>query len=306
MKRIAASLLWVALAWSGQDAATFRADVQLINVAFTARTGGLAADLTKDDLEVLEDGVPQKIEFFARSADLPLTLGLIVDASGSQEKFVKRHRRDIRTFLKSALTKQDRSFLVGFGNHVRLVQDLTDDADRLIDNLERYEEKPSEFPRLGPQVRRELGTAFYDAMYHSISQKLNGAERGRHALIMFSDGEDNSSAHHLLEVIEAAQQSDTVIFAVHYAEKRDNPIARNAYGKSVMARLAWDTGGAYMEATEDLKGAFKQIGDQLRSSYEIAYRSPATERDGQFRKIQIRAKARLEVRIRHRTGYFLR
>lgn len=303
MKRIAASLLLAFLGgWAGaaQDA-TFRTDIQLINVAFTARQ-----ELAKDDIEILEDGLKQKIEFFAKSADLPLTLGLIVDASGSQEKFVKRHRRDIRTFLRAVLTPRDRVFLVGFGNHVRLVQDLTADADLMIDNLERYEDKPSEFPRLGPAIARELGTAFYDSMFHSIRQKLESVERGRRALIMFSDGEDNSSAHHLLDVIEAAQATDTVIFAVHYAEKRDRPIARNLYGKSVMARLAAETGGAYFEATDDLKAAFRQIGDQMRSSYELAYRSPNTERDGLFRKIQIRAQGRPEVRIRHRTGYYLR
>lgn len=303
MKLIAVSL--AAFFLCAQDA-SFRADIQLINVAFTARQGSVAVDLAKDEIEILEDGAPQKIEFFAKSADLPLTLGLIVDASGSQEKFFKRHRRDIRTFLRTVVTPRDRAFLVGFGNHVRLVQDLTADGDLLVDNLERYEDKPSEFPRLGPAIARELGTAFYDSLYHSIEQRLRPVDRGRRALIMFSDGEDNSSAHHLLDVIEAAQSTDTVIFAVHYAEKRDRPIARNLYGKSVMARLASDTGGAYLEATDDLKTAFKQIGDQLRASYELAYRSPNTERDGLFRKIQIRAKGRPDVKVRHRTGYYLR
>ena len=104
----------------GQTA--FRADVHLINVGFSVRDspGKFITNLTQDDFEVLEDGVPQKIAFFARSVDVPLTLGLVVDISGSQGSFLKPHEKDLRTFLRAALTPKDRAFLMCFGNHLRL------------------------------------------------------------------------------------------------------------------------------------------------------------------------------------------
>ena len=101
--------------------------VNLVNVAFSARDarGALVENLTKDDVEVLEDAVPQKISFFAKSTDVPLTLGLIVDASGSQDHFSKQHEQDLEVFLKEVLGPKDRAFLVTFGNHIRLVSDFS-------------------------------------------------------------------------------------------------------------------------------------------------------------------------------------
>ena len=110
-----------------EPSTTLKVDVNLVNVTFTSRDtqGTLAAGLTQDDFEVFEDGIPQKISFFARSANVPLTLGLILDASGSQEHFVKAHRSHLETFLHEVLGPQDHAFLVCFGNHLRLVSDLS-------------------------------------------------------------------------------------------------------------------------------------------------------------------------------------
>src|SRR4029077_5774242 len=101
----------------------FRVDVELINVGFSVRdaSGRLVTNLTQNDIEVVEDGVPQKIAFFARSVDVPLNLGLVVDISGSQGAFVKHHHKDRKTFLTQVLTPQDRAFLVCFASHARLV-----------------------------------------------------------------------------------------------------------------------------------------------------------------------------------------
>ena len=108
-------------------AQNFRSDVHLVNVGFSVRdsTGKLNPNLTQDDFEVLEDGVPQKISFFARSLDVPLNLGLIVDISGSQAAFIKSHQRDLRMFLDEVLRTNDRAFLVDFANHPRLVVNYT-------------------------------------------------------------------------------------------------------------------------------------------------------------------------------------
>jgi VWFA-related protein len=109
---------------------SFRVDVHLVNVGFSVRDaqGKLVTGLHQEDFEVFEDGAPQTIAFFAASADVPLNLGLVVDVSGSQESFVKPHRKDLETFLKTTLGSQDRAFLVCFGNRIRLVQDYSSSA----------------------------------------------------------------------------------------------------------------------------------------------------------------------------------
>jgi Ca-activated chloride channel family protein len=164
-----------------QDSPRIQVDVNLVNLAFTVRDphGTLAAGLSRDDFEVLEDGVPQQVSFFARSQDVPLTLGLIADVSGSQEHFIKQHHHHLDEFLREVLGPRDRAFLVCFGNHLRLVSDFTPSSVPLMDSLNQFEHDRRHFPELGPQENRELGTAFYDALYYAVTEKLTGAEDGR-------------------------------------------------------------------------------------------------------------------------------
>jgi Ca-activated chloride channel family protein len=265
----------------------------------------LVPNLDRDDFEVFEDGVPQKISFFARTTDLPLSLGLIVDASGSQEHFVKQHHRDLEKFLKNTLTPRDRAFLVCFGNHLRLVSDYSIDAKELVDALNHFDKHGgSGLPELAPDSR-ELGTAFYDALFYPISERLAGIDQGSKALIVFSDGEDNSSSHHMLDAIEAAQSADVRIFALRYTETKHGRLnARNKYGISVMARLAHETGGADFDAREkDLATHFKEIGDDLRASYGLAYHSTNAGRETSFHNIVVKAK-QPGLTVRAKTGYF--
>jgi Ca-activated chloride channel family protein len=177
----------------GQTA--FRADVHLIDVGFSVRDGQgkLVTSLTQDDFEVLEDGVPQKIAFFARSVDVPLTLGLVVDMSGSQGSFLKPHEKDLKTFLHTALAAQDRAFLLCFGNHLRLVADFSPPDRDLAEALAGFTRAKdvSVYPELGPKEIRTAGTAFYDAIYYASVQMLAHTDGGRRALVIFSDGEDN-------------------------------------------------------------------------------------------------------------------
>jgi Ca-activated chloride channel homolog len=286
-----------------------RVDVNLVNVAFTVRghSGELVNDLTKEDLEVFEDAVPQSIAFFARSADVPLTLGLVVDFSGSQEHFLKQHHKDLQTFLAEVLGPRDRAFLVCFGNYLRLVSDFSPAGDSLVDALRRYEQGKRNFPEIGPSEDRELGTAFYDAIYYSITEKLARAGSDRRAVLVFSDGEDNSSSHNMMEAIEAAQAADVMVFALRYTEYGNKgETARNRYGTGVMARVARETGGVHYDAEKtDLSTTFRQIGEELRSSYELAYHASNPAKDGTFRKIAVRAK-RAGLSVRSKTGYFAR
>ena len=286
-------------------------DVSLVNVGFSVRDdkGNLVTNLTQDDFEITEDGVPQKISFFARSTDVPLTLGLIMDVSGSQQSFVKPHHNDLQAFLKTVLQPQDRAFLVCFGNNLRLMSDYSNSARDLVDALKEFEKGKNieDFPTLGPREHRVLGTAFYDAIFHSSTQMMQNVERGRRALIIFSDGEDNSSAHHMMDAIEAAQANDVLLFTIRYTEVRNGRLnARNKYGMSVMERIARETGGADFDGQgKGLLDGFRQIGEQLRSSFELAYHTSNPAGDKTFHKIAIKPK-QPGLTVRAKTGYYAR
>jgi Ca-activated chloride channel family protein len=304
--------LSVALALSFGSANTpqspIRVDVNLVNVAFTARDakGALIGTLTKDNVELYEDAVPQTIEFFAKSTDLPLTLALIMDVSGSQSHFEKKHHKDLEVFLKEVLGPRDRAFMVCFGNHLRLVSDYTNSAEDILFNFQEFDKGKKHFPEIGPQEERELGTAFYDSIYYSVTEKLSQAG-GRQAILMFSDGEDNSSAHNMMQAIEAAQSANVLFYAIRYTDSKHGELnARNKYGISVMDRVAKETGGAHIDAQRtDPHTYFREIAEELRTSYELAYYPTNKTKDDTFRKIVIKPKLD-GVRIRAKTGYFSR
>jgi Ca-activated chloride channel family protein len=285
-----------------------RVNVKLVNVAFSARDarGALVNSLSKDDVEVFEDAVPQKISFFAHSVDVPLTLGLIVDFSGSQDHFSKQHQHDLEVFLKDVLGPKDRAFLICFGNHLRLVSDFSQSGPEIMDRLKVYQHSDKHFPELGPKQERELGTAFYDSIYYSVSEKL-ASESGRRALLVFSDGEDNSSSHDMMTAIEAAQAANVLVYTIRYTEKKHGDLtARNQYGIRVMDRIAKETGGDAIDAeTTDPKTYFQQIAEELRTSYELAYYPTNPLPDDTFRKIVIRSK-QPGLTVRSKTGYFSR
>jgi Ca-activated chloride channel homolog len=281
--------------------------VDLVNVAFTARDakGTLAENLTRGDVELFEDAVPQKIEFFSRSTDLPLTLALIMDVSGSQEHFEKKHEKDLEVFLQEVLGPKDRAFMVCFGNHLRLVSDYTNSPQEILSSFHDFDKSKRHFSEIGPQEDRDLGTAFYDSIYYSVTEKL-AQSGGRQAILMFSDGEDNSSSQNMMAAIEAAQGANVIVYAIRYTEpnKHGELNARNKYGISVMDRIAKETGGAHIDAqATDPHTYFRQIAEELRTSYEVGYYPTNKAKDDTFRKIRIKPNDE-SVKIRSKTGYF--
>jgi Ca-activated chloride channel family protein len=257
-------------------------------------------------VEVFEDAIPQKISFFSRSVDLPLTLGLIVDFSDSQQHFYKQHSHDLEIFLKEVLGPKDRAFLICFGNHLRLASDFSQSGPEILERLRRFDHGDRDFPEIGPLEERELGTAFYDSIYYSVVEKL-AKENGRRALLMFSDGEDNSSSHDMMTTIEAAQAANVPIFAIRYTETNHGKLtARNQYGIRVMDRIAKETGGRHFDAKAiNPHVYFREIADELRTSYEVAYYPSRPIKDDTFRKIVIRPRKE-DLVIRTKTGYFAR
>src|SRR5215475_8966641 len=303
---ILALLFCLFVASTGQE--PIRVKVRLVNVAFSARDsrGALVQNLTKDDVEVFEDAVPQQISFFAHSVDVPLTLGLVLDFSGSQNQFSKQHERDLQVFLKDVLGPKDRAFLVCFGNHIRLVSDLSQSGALMTQHLDAYRHDDEHFPELGPKESRDLGTAFYDSIFYSVTERLAG-ESGRRALLIFSDGEDNSSSHDMMTTIEAAQSANVLVYTIRYTQQEHGKLtARNKYGIRVMDRIAKETGSRHIAAeATDPQTYFRQIAEELRSSYERAYYPSNPVADDTFRKITIRSRLP-DVAIRSRTGYFSR
>jgi len=294
---------------AAQEATPIRAHVNLVNISFVARDarGALIDMLKQEDVEVLEDSVPQKISVFAKSMDVPLTLGLIVDVSGSQEHFSKKHEKDLEVFLKRVLGPKDRVFLLCFGNHLRLVSDFTQSGSEVIERLKEYEKRTERFPEIGPKEDRDLGTAFYDSIYYSVQEKLRN-EAGRRALLIFSDGEDNSSSNDMMTTIEAAQAENVLVYTIRYTDpgKHGELTARNKYGIKVMDRIAKDTGGAHIDAKAmDPKEYFQQIADELRTSYTLAYYPTNPMKDDIFRRIIVRP-TQGGIKIRTKSGYFAR
>ena len=198
---------------------------------------------------------PKRSLFFAPASDVPLTLGLWVDFSTSQEHFIKPHHHDLESFLKSALTARDRAFLVGFAKQSRLRSDYSTSAAERRSSLEAYEKAKDRFryPLFGPpELRTDCGNT------------------------SFSDGDDISSAHTETEVIEAAQANDVVLFAISYTEPQEGRLtARNKNGISVMRRIAAESGGAGFDAREKgLPEHFKEIAEQVHYSLRTRVSHP--------------------------------
>jgi Ca-activated chloride channel homolog len=203
----------------------------------------------------------------------------------------------------------DDAFLVCFGNHLRLMSDHSKSPKDLVDALRAFERGKNleDFPELGPVEHRVLGTAFYDAIFYSSTQMMQNVDRGRRALVIFSDGEDNSSSHHMLDAIEAAQTNDVLLFTIRYTEMRSGRLnARNKYGMSVMERIARETGGTDFDGQGNgLVDGFRRIDEQLRSSYELAYHTSNPPGDRTFHKIVIKPKLP-GLTVRAKTGYYAR
>ena len=300
---------WMVVPSRAQDARAIHSSVNLVSVAFTARdqSGRLLDSLSADQISIFEDGAEQKIAHFAKSADVPLTLGLIVDASGSQDRFSKQHENDIQVFLKNVLGPKDRAFLLCFGNHLRLVSDFTQSGPQMMERLKQYEKKSDRFPEIGPREDRDLGTAFYDSIFYSVDEKLATAD-GRRAILIFSDGEDNSSSHDMMTTIEAAQAANVLVYTIRYTEtaKHGELTARNKYGIRVMDRLARETGARNVDAKQTEPAEyFRKIAEELRTMYEIGYYPLNPMQDQSFRKIVLRPKAE-GIAIRAKSGYFAR
>lgn len=302
-------LCWLALPVCGQKP-DFRVETHLVTLTFIVRDerGNLVPNLAQQDFTVYEDGVAQKLSFFSRESNIPLNLGLVVDASSSQDKFIHQHLHDIQMFLTNVLEPQDSVFALCFGDHLRIAADFTSSPAAVAEGIERYNKSYASAAEVEPDETRSGGSAVYDAIYAGVTEKLAAGPARRKALILFTDGEENSSAHDEIDAIAAAQDHDTLLYAIRYTApgKHGKLTADNRHGATALHHMTEQTGGADFDALHsDLAEDFAEIGAELRSLYSIGYYSTNKRHDDTFRKVVVETRTPGLV-VRAKSGYYAR
>ena len=298
---------------SGQ---TLKVNVNVVGVFFNVKDkhGALIPNQTKDDFEVFEDGKPQTIKYFTAESNLPLTLGIMIDTSGSQIRVLDMEKEVGGAFLRQVLTPKDEAYVIDFDVESELIQDYTSDVHRLQAALNKVKINSgvssggSGIPGLGQgpvPVHNAPGTVLYDAVYLSAHDML-AKEVGRKAMILLTDGEDEGSKLKIRDAIEAAQKADAIVYVLLCADRGGYYSMGMSYsGEGEMRKLTEATGGRVINVGnkfDKLKEAFDQISAELRSQYNIGYTSTNTVLDGSYRKLEIKSKQ--GYKIQTRAGYY--
>ncbi|MBI2682962.1 MAG: VWA domain-containing protein [Acidobacteriales bacterium] len=291
-----------------------RTQVSLVNLYFNVKDkrGGLVPGLTKDDFEIYEDGVKQDIKFFSAETDLPLTLGLLMDTSGSMSGVLPLEKEVAGIFLRDFLREnKDLAFVINFDVNVELQADKTSSVRELRKALEKLRiNEGGGGARSIPGVQGPLptslsgarGTALFDGVYLA-GREILAREVGRKAMILFTDGVDNGSKTRLSEAVTAAQKSDSICYVLLITDSFY--YGRSGYsGDRDMKKLSEETGGHVFDAGtrgRDLKSALDQISSELRSQYTLAYTSTNPRKDGSYRRLEVKTKA---GKVQARRGYY--
>ena len=298
-----------------QSVATFKLEVNLVNLFFTVKDkdGNLVPHLTKNDCGVSEDKVPQTIKNFVAETNQPLTLGILLDTSGSQQRVLPLEQQAGSRFLEQVLRPKDEAFLLGFDVNVDLLQDFTSSARLLSHAMDKAEintaggNGAAGVPGLGggpvPTIGDPKGTLLYDSVYLASNEKLN-QETGRKAMIILTDGEDQGSRTKINDAIAAAQRSNAIIYVILIADT--GFYGDFGYsGYSAAKKMAEETGGRVINVGNNgrkLEAAFQQIQDELRTQYVASYTPTNAKLDGTFRHIAVECGAGRKVQVRK--GYF--
>ncbi len=298
---------------SQQPTETLKVNVNVVQLFFNVKDkhGALIPNLTKNDFDIAEDGTPQTVKYFTAESNLPLTIGMMIDASGSQRNVIDMEKEVGGAFLRQILTDKDESFVISFDITVDLLQDFTRDVHRLQAALNKakvnVDYSSGGIPGMGggpvPQRGNSPGTLLYDAVYLSAHDMLS-KEVGRKAMILLTDGQDEGSRLKLQDAIEASQKADAIVYVLLCAD-------RGFYGgfgysgESEMRKLTEQTGGRVINVGnkfDKLRDAFDQIAAELRSQYNIGYTPTNTKLDGSYRKLEIKNKQ--NYKIQSRAGYY--
>ena len=275
--------------------AAISVDVAVVSVLASVRDkrGGLVANLEKNDFTVLEDGKAQPIKYFNRETDLPLTIGLLVDVSRSQENLIGIERNAATQFFSKVLRKKDEAFLISFGEESELLQDYTSSVKLLEEGLNQLRVSGGVgglHPGPVPTASQPRGTVLYDAAYLAASEKLRG-EVGRKVIVLITDGVDQGSKLTRSRAIEAAQKSDAVIYSIFYQDPSAyGPFGGGGGGEGELRKMSEETGGRVfkVDRRHPLEEAFQELKDEMRSQYAIGYTPNNDTKDGSYRHLEIR------------------
>src|SRR5437868_4832781 len=298
-----------------QSVDTLKVNVDVVQLFFNVKDkrDALIPSLAKSDFNIFEDGKPQTIKYFTAESNLPLTLGILIDSSGSQQRVLDMEKEIGGSFLNSILREKDMAFVISFDVNVDLLQDFTNSGRDLRGALNKAKINTGGgggcggVPGLGggpvPCTGTPKGTLLYDAVYLAGHDELSH-EVGRKAMILLTDGEDQGSQLTVKDAVEAAQKSDSIVYVLLIADRGFYGMGGYS-GDSAMKKLANETGGRVIEVgnkPEKLRQAFDQISQELRSQYNIGYTSTNIKHDGTFRKVEIKSKK--EYKIQARSGYY--
>jgi VWFA-related protein len=288
---------------------TFSTTSDLVNILCAVRDkkGHLINTLEKADFQIFEDGKQQEIKYFNRESSLPLTIGLLIDSSPSQGRLIGIEQQASSEFFSSVLREKDMAFLISFDATVDLLQDFTNNK-RLLERGLGEVRVGGGTPSMGPVPNQQGGgTHLYDALFLASADKL-ASEVGRKTVILVTDGEDQGSRLKVERAIEAAQKADVVVYGVHFVDDafyhRFGSFGGGA-GYGVLKKMAEETGGRVVSPNknQDLRQAYQEIAEELRSQYSIGYAPSNPKRDGSFRKIEIKLN-QPDLKAQTRKGYF--
>jgi VWFA-related protein len=295
---------------TSQSVATFRQNVNLVSLYFDVRDKKnlLIPHLTRDDCQVFEDKQPQKLKNFVAEVDQPLTLGILLDTSGSQTNVLPLEQQTGSEFLKRILREKDQAFLVSFDVDIDLLSDFTSNPSALARDMQKAQINVG-FGGTGPlPTGTPRGTLLYDAVVEAAHDKLAG-ETGRKAMILLTDGEDEGSQAKLKDAIEAAQKANSMVYVLLIADRGFYGGYTIGYsGDYLMHQLADQTGGRLINVGNNgkkLEAAFQQIEDELRTQYVASYTPTNDKTDGTYRKVDIQCRQRDEaLKVQSRKGYY--
>jgi VWFA-related protein len=277
-----------------ESVATIRKTVNEVNVVFTVtdKHGRYIKDLKKNDFTFVDDAKPAaEVRDFRSQTDLPLQVGLLVDASNSVRDRFKFEQESAIEFLNQTVRpKYDTAFVVGFDVTPEVTQDFTDNTEMLSRGVRA--------------LRPGGGTAMFDALYYACRDKLLKAPRVgavRRAIVLLSDGEDNQSHVTREEAIDMAQRAEVIVYTIS-----TNISGMKLKGDKVLERIADATGGRafFPFQLRDVSNAFAEIQDELRSQYAVSYKPADFKADGRYRTIEIVAMDKKNLHVRSRRGYF--
>ena len=282
-----------AAAGDDEPLTTITKRVDEVNVVFTVtdKRGKFVKDLKQNDFQVVDDNRPGAIRSFRSETNLPLRVGLLIDASNSVRDRFKFEQEAAIEFLNQIIRSNfDRAFVIGFDTTPEVTQDFTDNTELLSKGVHL--------------LRPGGGTAMYDAIYYACRDKLLAYDKSttatRRAIILLSDGEDNQSRVSREEALEMAQKAEVIVYAIS-----TNTSGIKLRGDKVLEYFADQTGGRafFPFKIQDVSDAFSQIQDELRSQYAVSYKPADFQFNGKYHKIDILADNK-KYKVRARKGYY--